>query len=867
MTKKSRLILGSSIFALMIFNVLTNIYTKSAELSRSSERGWEAMEINNRSVIYRVDREGPAPQLMVGDEIIELKAISPGAFPLLYRGEVNAPIGTNYTLTIRRNGQKQDISLITAAHPRIDLFFDYGFIFVRLIFIVTAVIVFLLRADDKQAWLLALMLGSFIGLFQPSTQLLSGVSLALIAIARFIGIVSLPLFLHFFLIFPERVPILRRFARVELWLYLPFVLFMVPTFGLQRLSLYFNIQMIPAWIYSFYPYRLIAVLCVIGYLLAGLIAMGVNYRAANINARRKLRVVFAGCAAGFLNLLLVFISEISGFKLIYPVLHDWLDKSMLLTLGLIPISFAYAIIRHQVIPVSLIIRRSVRYLLVARGSIVFGFLVVGLTLSFLLMTIFRYLNPHPIVGGMISATVAIAAWSIFRKLHQRYIAPVIDRRFFRTVYDAQQIIAELTESLRSTTSLSQLLELVASRIQSSLQTESVTIFLCDEKTGDYLSEYSCHYEAKSGRVLSRELPFRFPQGGYLLSHLHGSAKTLVLDLLDGSPKAIEEGSSFLSTEELQILQTLRPVLLMPLRVEALLGVIMLGSRLGDLPFSRDDKRLLLSVGGPTSFAIENSRLVERMIEDARHRQELEVINEQRAKELEEARRLQLSMLPMNVPQLPHLEIEAYMKPAAEVGGDYYDFHLADDGTLTTVVGDATGHGLKAGTVVTATKSLFNHLAPAADIIGIFEQSSLALKQMNLRSLYMALAMVKINGYHLTLSSAGMPPILIYRANTGQVEESSIKGVPLGSLITYRYCKQELELEPGDVIVMMSDGFAERFNANSEMLDYSTARDVLAKTGDGSPREIIDRLIKVSEEWAGGRPQDDDVTFVVLKVRS
>ncbi|MCI0661518.1 MAG: SpoIIE family protein phosphatase, partial [Acidobacteria bacterium] len=327
------------------------------------------------------------------------------------------------------------------------------------------------------------------------------------------------------------------------------------------------------------------------------------------------------------------------------------------------------------------------------------------------------------------------------------------------------------------------------------------------------------------------------------------------------------GSSLLLAEELQVLQTLRPALLMPLRVEGLLGVIMLGSRLGDLPFSRDDKRLLLSVGGPTSFAIENSRLVERMIEDARHRQELEVINEQRAKELEEARRLQLSMLPSSVPRLPHLEIEAYMKPAAEVGGDYYDFHLNDAGTLTTVVGDATGHGLKAGTVVTATKSLFNHLAPAEDIIRIFEQSSLALKQMNLRSLYMAMVMVKISGYRLTLSSAGMPPILIYRASTGKVEESLIKGVPLGSLITYKYGKQEMELSRGDVVVMMSDGFAERFNPDREMLDYSTARDVLAKTGDASPREIIDQFIKVSEEWAGGSPQDDDVTFVVIKFRS
>src|SRR6185295_16116119 len=144
--------------------------------------------------------------------------------------------------------------------------------------------------------------------------------------------------------------------------------------------------------------------------------------------------------------------------------------------------------------------------------------------------------------------------------------------------------------------------------------------------------------------------------------------------------------------------------------DEMLGFISLGPRLGDLPYAGEDKRLLMSVAGPATFAIENARLVERMIEEARQRQELQTENERRAKELEEARQLQLSMLPKSVPQLVQLEIAAYMKTATEVGGDYYDFHLAEDGTLTVAVGDATGHGLKAGTMVSSVKSLFVSLA-------------------------------------------------------------------------------------------------------------------------------------------------------------
>jgi serine phosphatase RsbU (regulator of sigma subunit) len=240
-------------------------------------------------------------------------------------------------------------------------------------------------------------------------------------------------------------------------------------------------------------------------------------------------------------------------------------------------------------------------------------------------------------------------------------------------------------------------------------------------------------------------------------------------------------------------------------------------------------------------------------------------NERRARELEEARQLQLSMLPARVPQLPNLEIAAHMKPATEVGGDYYDFHVGDDGTLTVAVGDATGHGLKAGSVVTATKSLFNAFASEPYIPGIFKRSNLALKRMNLRGLYMAMTMLKLKDQKLSVSVAGMPPMLIYRAATRSIEELVINAMPLGSVSHFPYQQQETSLSPGDTVVLMSDGFAERFNPQGEMLDYEKAKEVLEEIATRSPQEIIDRFVEVGEEWAGTRPQDDDVTFVVLKV--
>jgi len=518
-----------------------------------------------------------------------------------------------------------------------------------------------------------------------------------------------------------------------------------------------------------------------------------------------------------------------------------------------------------VIPVSLIIRRGVRYVLVSRGSVLIEAIVVFVTITALLTYVFSRFNPPGIVIGIVSATVGILVWKLEAWLHNKYLAPVIDRRFFRESYSSHQIISDLTKELRTVTNLPELLELVSTKIQSALKTENVTIFLREGQSGDYLSGYSCEYNISDGKPVACERQSRLLNDSAVIETLIESGNPVEIE--NGVP-AFARNNGYQSTDsERQILRELKSSLLLPLATsEGMVGMVSLGPRLGDLPYSGDDKNLLMSVVGPTTFAIENARLVERMIEEARRREEIEAENEQRARELEEARQLQLSMLPKKVPELPHLEIAAYMKTATEVGGDYYDFRLSDNGELTIVVGDATGHGLKAGTVVTATKSLFNHLAETPDVTEFFYHSSRALKQMNLRSLFMAMTIARINGRTLTLSSAGMPPTLIYRTGTGEIEEVPLTGVPLGSMTGYRYQQQQLELNTGDVIVLMSDGFPERFNREDEMFDYWRAKRSLADVVERSPQEIIRHFVNVSDDWANGRVQDDDVTFVVVKVK-
>jgi serine phosphatase RsbU (regulator of sigma subunit) len=882
MSVRFRLIIGIPLFALMFFYLCLRVYLGGVAPQEYSRRGWNAERRDGRAVIADVGPNSPATGVVrEGDVVIAFWSERPDATPLVTPDYWRVPPGTRYKLTVIREGQSLELPLhttrISAGGPPGVLFAFFMLTF--LLFIITGVVVFLLKPGDEQAWLLSLMLTTPVALFPLNDyiQLPRWVYLAHF-LTQTLATIFFPVILRFFLIFPERSPLLRRFPKLEWLIYLPYLLFLAPLDIVGKVLTAF--QLAPAWRG---PFMLSAGNfiqgLVVAYMLAALIAMAFNYRAAGAASRRKLRVAMVGSGVGFLNVLLMPFGYLVGLNNAFPTLWRWFDAGLLFTMPLIPLSFAYAIVRHRVIPISLIIRRGARYLLVSRGSVVLGVVIVGLILTALLSTIFNRLQPPPIVNGMVSAVVGVIAYNLFRSLHRRYLAPVIDRRFFRQSYDTRQIIADLTESLRATTNLAHLLELVATKIQAALQTANVTIFLRDAATGDFLSAYSCDYVEADGSVNSRERQTPLPYYAEIVKQVSDNGKPLdVEQYINAAQRASDNGyplavdQSGLPTNptspinpDIAALIEVKSSLLLPLSLKGeMLGIISLGPRLGDLPYLREDEQLLMSIAGPAALAIENALLVEQMVIEAGLRRELEAENELRAMELEEARKLQLSMLPQAAPQLPHLEIAAYMKPAAEVGGDYYDFHLSDDGVLTVAIGDATGHGLKAGTVVTATKSLFNHLAQESDIPGIFERLSRALKRMNLRSLFMAMTIAKLKGNQLAIGSAGMPPVLVYRAAQRVVEEISLQGVPLGSLRNYSYRERSLILAPGDVVILMSDGFPERFNDGNEMLGYGSAKSVLSETAILQPQEIIEIFVKVADKWAGGRPLDDDMTFVVLK---
>ncbi len=241
-------------------------------------------------------------------------------------------------------------------------------------------------------------------------------------------------------------------------------------------------------------------------------------------------------------------------------------------------------------------------------------------------------------------------------------------------------------------------------------------------------------------------------------------------------------------------------------------------------------------------------------------------NARKTHELEEARALQLSMLPKQLPQLPHLDIAVHMQTATEVGGDYYDFRIDEHGHLTVVVGDATGHGLNAGMMVSVTKSLFIADVFNGDHRSFLNKCSHTIRQLQLGNLYMAMTLVKIINNELIFSAAGMPPAYVYRAKSKIIEEILIKGMPLGAVANYDYQERRVTLQDGDTILLLTDGLPEMFNEHKQMFDYHRVEDIFKRNADQSAQQVIDRLVEAGRQWRPHANPNDDVTFVVIKIK-
>jgi len=897
MKKQLQFTLGAIFFALLLVYGGTRFYRSFAPLGMESDPGWMARRVGQSIRIVQLRSVEPEGLLRVGDEIIAVNGEQINRPSDIADAFHEIESGKPYTVLIKRGALGMEFTLLSQPIPLITWLINGAWLLViPNIFLLTGLIVFMLKPHDKQALLLALMFGMFTGTFFAMDPNYANESVFMIGILLTVHLASLflcPVFFHFFQIFPEPSALVQRAPRLEAYLYLPQLLTIFPYFGLLNVLAAFS----PGGEATFRaPVLTLICTCVmIAYISAGLVSLLFNYRQAGRTSRRKMRVIVAGSIAGFLPMFVTLgLAILFNLPVTNPRLAQRLTVGSLLAFPLFPLSFAYAIVRHQVIPVRLILRRGVRYLLVSRGFIIVQALVVFGVLSFLLtgnrlIAIDSLGQRADIVVTMAATALAIAGLTF---LNQR-VMPIIDRRFFRESYDAQQVLSELGLEMRKVSTVDQLLERAVAKIQDALHSENVTIFLLDQETGDYNCAISSHITAEGVANSHCDSNLTLSAEGALVQRMSRFTHPLPVDFDRYSPWAqdlldTELAMNDVRRQENATLRRVRAALLLPVATkDHLLGIVSLGSRLGDLPYSRDDRQLLMAVILQMALAIQNAELVQEIAVEERLRHELAI-----------ATTVQQRLFPAKPPEMASLELAGVCYPARGVGGDYYDFIPLDNGKVGIAVADVAGKGISAALLMCTVQASLRSQAPTVNgnLTGLVSSMNRLLHVSTDAASYATFFYAQFDERTglLTYVNAGHnPPMLIRAAATVKVQ-----GVGFGSTGTHHeliseegkgtgdavvrllttggpiigafsdsaYEQETIEIQSGDLLVAYTDGVTEARDASDQEFGEARLRSVIEASTHASTQELSERIVQSVHEWCGDVPPHDDLTLVVMKVR-
>ncbi len=288
----------------------------------------------------------------------------------------------------------------------------------------------------------------------------------------------------------------------------------------------------------------------------------------------------------------------------------------------------------------------------------------------------------------------------------------------------------------------------------------------------------------------------------------------------------------------------------------LVGVLGLGPRKSDRPYSADDLRLLDRLATRAAPAVRLGELVRRQADEVRERERL-------AQELRVARLIQQSFLPSELPSLPGWELGAHYRPAREVGGDFYDFVPLPGGRIAVVIGDVTDKGVPAALVMATTRSLLREAAhqlvePAEVLMRVNANLHADIPpNMFVTCQY---ALIDPAAGELVLANAGHS--LPYVHHGGGVSELRATGLPLGLMPDAKYDEVTAFIQPGQGLLMHSDGLAEAHGPDGEMFGVPRLMGLIGKHPGGI--ELIDLLLAELAAFTGPAwDVEDDVTLVSM----
>ena len=582
------------------------------------------------------------------------------------------------------------------------------------------------------------------------------------------------------------------------------------------------------------PLLLGLMMCAIGLFFANIFVKLSSAKTAD--DRRRLKMLYFGATVALTPLFLVVVLALTPWKA--WARNEWILFPALFLLSVFPLTLAYVIVVEKAMELTVAIRQGLQYALARRGV---RALMVIVMMAIIIGAYLIIVNPNvrtPLKIATLGITVGIGI-----RLRQALdrVRNWIDKRFFREAVNTERVLQELGEKVRTIVELEPLLATVTNTISTTLHVPRVALMTL--QNGDFTPAHALGYAEPGPQV-------KFSASTGVAERLAKSREPLRVSKAHPEPW-MDKNIEALGTE-----------LVLPLSVkDRLLGFLSLGPKLSEEPYTPTDVALLESVASQTGMAMENSRLTEAVASEVANRERLN-------RELEIAREVQQRLFPQSGPQVAGLEYAGKCRPASSVGGDYYDFVEMGDGRLGIAIGDISGKGIPAALLMASLQASLRGLAIAnpPELSRLMENLNRLIYDASPSNRYATFFYGVYNAVtreFMYVNGGHNPPMIFRGGDVLRLEEG---GPVVGLFGPATYAQGIIFLEPGDTMVLFTDGVSEAMNNEEEEFDEERLIAAVRSGAGMTPIEMIDHVMINCDAFAAGAAQHDDMTLVVVKVQ-
>ncbi|HET9098891.1 MAG TPA: SpoIIE family protein phosphatase [Acidobacteriaceae bacterium] len=592
----------------------------------------------------------------------------------------------------------------------------------------------------------------------------------------------------------------------------------------------------------------INLLCVLLYWVAIFDKMN---SAESADSRRRLQVLCAGSVVGLGSLLIIFVL-LPHFHIV-PQTKPWLAY-IGLTLSLVfPFTLAYVVIVQRAMDVQILLRMGTKYAL-ARATLTV--VRTGVLTGLIVLLVAALRSPSLTLRSAVEIAILAGLLLLLRSRFTKNLSSWLDRKFFREAYNSEQLLAELSHRVRKYSESGPMLEMVLKSLAETLHIQNIAVLLRGGNNFQLQQAVGINIDGFSG-------------GGSVQLPMNSATVRNLMRINTPVQLYRENPDGWLllaSSSERELLDSMSVELLLPLPGrEQLMGLMTLGPKRSEEPYTPTDLRLLESVATQTGLALEIGNLARSLASEATQRERIH-------REIEVAREVQERLFPQEFPAIDGVSLAGHCRPQQGVGGDYYDSFLLDDGRMALAIGDVSGKGISAALLMASLRASLRGMTLDAphDLATMMEKVNRLVYEASASNRYATFFFATYNMHtrELIYVNAGHnAPFLLRRDGSHvQVERLEAGGPVIGLLAFAKYEEQRCVLQPGDLLLAYTDGISEAMTEHEE--EWGEDRMLLAAESlpDGTAQQVLQHLFAEADRFTGNAPQFDDMTLLVLKLQ-